>query len=586
MQETHVIQDTGIEAPPPLASSQDRMLRAMMGRHTHGISPASLAIAFQDWMTHLVLSPGKQRELQDKAARKLHRLLLFSLQAARGDCAPCIEPLPQDQRFRHEDWQRLPFSLIYQAFLFAQQWWYNATTGIRGVTGHHEQVVTFCMRQLLDMVSPSNFVPTNPELLRETVRTSGANLVQGAYNWWQDMERAAAGRPPEGTEAFRVGKNVAVTPGKVVFRNRLIELIQYAPSGKTVHPEPVLIVPSWIMKYYILDLSPHNSLARYLVERGHTVFVISWKNPDAADRGLGMADYLDSGVMAALEAVCAIVPQRRLHGVGYCLGGTLLAIAAAAMAREDDARWKTLTLLASELDFTEPGELSLFIDESQVVYLEDIMWDQGYLDGPQMAGAFALLNSKDLVWSRMVRDYLMGQRQPLSDLMAWNVDATRLPARMHSEYLRSFYLQNDFAEGRYQVDGKPVALTDIRVPIFSVATVRDHVSPWRSVYKVNLLTDTEVTFLLTSGGHNAGIVSEPGHRDRSYQVLTRGLKQKYLDPDAWLTSAPRQDGSWWPEWQRWLAGHSGRRVKPPPVGAPRHGYPPLADAPGQYVLQV
>jgi len=408
--------------------------------------------------------------------------------------------------------------------------------------------------------------------------------LQGAANWWNDAVRLAAGQRPEGTEAFEVGRNVAVTPGQVVFRNRLIELIQYRPTTPLVYKEPVLIVPSWIMKYYVLDLSPRNSLVRYLVDQGHTVFMISWKNPDATDRDLGMHDYLHQGVLAALDAVCAIVPKRGVHGVGYCLGGTLLAIAAAMLARDGGDSLRSVTLLASEVDFEEPGELSLFIDESQVTYLEDLMWDQGYLDGKQMAGAFTLLNSKDLVWSRVVHDYLMGQRRLLSDLMAWNADATRLPYRMHTEYLRDFYLGNQLAEGRYEVGGKPIALTDITTPMFAVATLRDHVSPWRSVYRIHLLTDTELTFLLTAGGHNAGVVSEPGHRNRSYQIATRARHSKYTSPEVWQATTPRLEGSWWPEWQRWLAARSTGRVRAPAMGAPGRGYAPLADAPGQYVL--
>jgi polyhydroxyalkanoate synthase len=564
--------------------NQDRMLHAAMARLTQGLSPASLAAAAGDWLTHLALSPGKQQQLGEKALRKLNRLLLYMAQCARGPGAPCIEPLPQDRRFQHPDWQQYPFNVIYQAFLLHQQWWWNATTEVRGVTPHHEQVVTFLARQILDVFAPSNFPLTNPEVLKETARTGGFNLLKGAANWWSDVERLAAGRRPEGAEAYVVGRNVAVTPGQVVFRNRLIELIQYRPATARVYKEPVLIVPSWIMKYYILDLSPENSLVRYLVGEGHTVFMISWKNPDASDRDLGMHDYLRQGVLAALDAVSAIVPKRRIHAVGYCLGGTLLAIAAATQARDGDASLRSLTLLGSEVDFEEPGELSLFIDESQVTYLEDLMWDQGYLDGKQMAGAFTLLNSKDLVWSRMVHNYLMGQRRPLTDLMAWNADATRLPYRMHTEYLRELYLKNDLAEGRYEVNGKPIALGDIEAPIFAVGTVRDHVSPWRSVYRIHLLTDTEVAFLLTSGGHNAGVVSEPGHRNRSYQVATREKGAKYVDPETWRATTPVSDGSWWPEWQRWLAAHSSGRAGPPAMGAPQRGYAPLADAPGQYVL--
>ena len=390
---------------------------------------------------------------------------------------------------------------------------------------------------------------------------------------------------PAGTEAFAPGKSVAITPGKVVYRNRLIELIQYQPATETVHAEPVLIVSAWIMKYYILDLSPGNSLVKYLVDHGHTVFVVSWHNPGPEDRDLGMEDYRQLGVLAALDAVSAIVPQRRVHAVGYCLGGTMLAITAAAMARDGDERLASITLFAAETDFTEPGELGLFIDDSQVAYLQNLMWEQGYLDASQMAGAFQMLRPYELIWSRVLREYLLGERQLPNDLMAWNADGTRLPYRMHSEYLHRLFLRNDLFEGRYLAGGRPVTLSDIRAPLFMVGTARDHVAPWRSVYKLNLIAETELTFLLTSGGHNAGIVSEPGHPRRSYQVATRPAGAPYADPDTWAARTPGQEGSWWPAWEAWLAQRSSGRVAPPPVGARASGYSPLTDAPGTYVMQ-
>jgi polyhydroxyalkanoate synthase len=339
------------------------------------------------------------------------------------------------------------------------------------------------------------------------------------------------------------------------------------------------------MKYYILDLSPHNSLIKYLVDQGHTVFAMSWANPGVDDRDLAMDDYLRMGVMAALEVVCAVVPRHKVHAVGYCLGGTLLSIAAAAMARDADDRLASITLLAAQTDFTEPGELELFIDDSQVAHLEDIMWDRGYLDSTQLAGAFQWMNSNDLIWSRLLKDYLLGERTPMTDLMAWNADGTRLPYRMHAEYLRRMFLKNDLASGRYPVNGKPVALTAIQCPIYGIGTVRDHVSPWRSVHKLHLLTNVDTTFLLTSGGHNVGIVNPPGVPGRSYQVLTRLHDGPYLDPDAWLQAAAQHEGSWWTHWLAWLQCHSGEVGPLPAVGAPDMGLAPLEDAPGQYVLE-
>jgi polyhydroxyalkanoate synthase len=569
------------------ATTWDRLLRARVGRLSFGLSPPGVLLVYLDWLIHLALSPGKQFDLARKGLRKALRFGLHACRAAfQPDTPPAIEPLPQDQRFADPAWRTWPFSLYYQSFLFAQQWLSNASTGVRGVSPHHEAVVTFVGRQFLDLFSPTNYPWTNPEVIQRTCEQGGTNFLRGATNLFEDLERAVLGRKPGATEPFQVGRTVAASPGKVVHRNQLMELIQYAPATESVQAEPVLIVPAWIMKYYILDLSPHNSLVKYLVERGHTVFMVSWKNPGPDDRDLGLEDYRTLGVMAALDAVSAIRPGCKVHGVGYCLGGTLLAIAAAALARVRDERLQTLTLLAAETDFTEAGELTLFIDETEVTFLEDMMWDQGFLDTGQMAGAFQLLRSSDLIWSRMVRDYLMGERQEMTDLMAWNADGTRMPYRMHSEYLRRLFLHNDLAEARYEVAGRPVTLADLRLPVFAVGTIKDHVAPWRSVYKIHVLTDTDITFVLVSGGHNAGIVSEPGHPHRNYQVGRRRPGDRYIDPETWQAATPRQEGSWWPAWQAWLQGQStGLMEARAACGAPDRGYSVLADAPGKYVLQ-
>lgn len=570
-----------------IADITDRSLHAAVARFTNGLSPAALADAYLDWATHLAYSPGKRLQLVDKAVRKAVRFANYACRCAMesGKTDLCIKPLPQDKRFVGEDWQKWPYNFIYQGFLLQQQWWHNATTGVRGMSKQHADMVEFASRQILDMVSPSNFPLTNPEILRQTMSKGGMNFVNGFQNLMEDWERTISGKKPVGTEKYAVGRDVAVTPGKVIYRNHLIELIQYAPQAERVRPEPVVIIPAWIMRYYILDLSPQNSLVRFLTEQGFTVFMISWRNPGPEDRDLGMDDYRTLGVMAALDVVNTILPQQKVHAVGYCIGGTLLSIAAATMARDGDNRLRSLTLLAAQTDFADAGELMLFIDESQLAFLEDMMWEQGFLDGRQMAGAFQMLRSNDLVWSRMVREYLLGERQPMTDLMAWNADATRLPYKMHSDYLRQLFLDNDLAEGRFLVEQRPVALSDIRVPIFAVGTVWDHVAPWRSTYKIHLQTDTEVTYLLTTGGHNAGIVSEPGHIGRSFQVMTKKPDDRYLDPETFMAEVPRKEGSWWPELVAWLNARSGAPIAPIGYGAVPPDYTALGDAPGTYVLQ-
>lgn len=575
----------------PIAQTQfadiaDRSLHATIARFTGGLSPAAVAGAYLDWAVHLAAAPGKQIQLAQKATRKAIRLGNYAFRyASDGEGAQLgIEPLPQDRRFIGDGWKKWPFNVISQAFLMQQQWWHNATTDVRGVSRKHENMVQFGARQILDVAAPSNFPLTNPEIFWRTIGSGGFNLMNGFRNLVEDWERAVGGKGPVGTENFIVGRDVAISPGKIVYRNGLIELIQYEPTTPTVRPEPVLIVTAWIMKYYILDLSPHNSLVKYLTERGFTVFMISWKNPGPEDRDLAFEDYRSLGVMSALDAVNAIVPDRKVHAVGYCLGGTLLSIAAAAMARDGDERLKTVSLFAAQTDFTEAGELMLFIDESQITFLEDMMWEQGFLDNRQMAGAFQMLRSNDLVWSRVVHDYLLGEREPLTDLMAWNADATRLPYRMHSQYLRKLFLDNELAEGHFVAADGPVALTDIHVPVFAVGTERDHVAPWQSTYKINLQVGGAVTYVLATGGHNVGIVSEPGQAGRSFRMLTKAANDRYIDPERFLVAAKRYDGSWWPAWAEWIGEHSSAETILQPMGAPQTGYPVLGDAPGTYVF--
>ncbi len=568
--------------PNPL----DLPIKLWLARLAHGISPSSVTQAYADWFSHLLTSPSKQSELAASAFRKYLMWLQYAQHAWHGDCQQCVEPTPQDKRFSPRDWNRPPFTALAQAFLLSEQWWAESMTGVRGVSSHHEDVAAFTMRQWLDIWSPSNFFLSNPEVLHKTMNTGGVNLASGFVNWSRDALAVLTDGRPRGVEKFLPGKAVAITPGKVVFRNHLMELIQYDATSAELALEPVLIVPSWIMKYYILDLTPDDSLVKYLVGQGHTVFMVSWKNPGSEDRDLGMDDYLELGVMAALKAVQAIQPRAAIHAMGYCLGGTLLAVAAAALGDGTHNPLKTLTLLAAQTDFHEPGELGLFIDESQIAFIEDLMAARGYLDGRQMAGAFQLINSKDLVWSKLVHEYLMGAGTPMTALRAWNADATRMPARMHSEYLRRFYLHNDLAEGRYRVAGKTVSLSEIKVPIFVLATEHDHVSPWTSVFKINRQTSGPVCFVLSSGGHNVGIVNPPAgpmaHPQASYRVNAKSSQKAPLDPQEWFDSATEHAGSWWPYLHDWLKKHSSGKLKPQPVRGLLVDNAPLA-APGSYV---
>jgi polyhydroxyalkanoate synthase len=562
-QTTLSVNDQEPVAPGTFAAT-DQFVQGEIAKLTGGRSPLMAMEAWANWLSHLALSPGKQAELW-----QLAYAALLQIGDRSGPTA-----WSAGSRFADEGWSNWPYRMFANAHHASETWWRNATTGVRGVSGRHEQVIAANVGQVFQALSPANFLLTNPELQRVTRERGGRNLLEGARHFVADA--SGAKRPV--SDAFVVGKTLAITPGKVIFRNRLIELIQYAPATPSVRAEPVLIVPAWIMKYYILDLRPQNSMIRFLVEQGHTVFAISWRNPTAEDRDLTMDDYRRLGVMAALDAVGECQSGRKVHAAGYCLGGTLLAIAAAAMARDGDSRLASMTLFAAQTDFTEPGDLKRFIDDSELVWLDSLMSRSGGLTGGQMGAAFQMLRAEEMIWAPFVQRYLLGETDHPNDLMAWNADQTRLPGRMHTEYLRSLFLNNALARGQFEVAGRPIALRDIRVPIFALGTAKDHVAPWRSVYKITLLVRADVTFVLASGGHNAGVVSEPGHQGRSFRVLTMPEDGPTVDPDTYLGCAALHEGSWWPEWQHWLAGHSSKRVAPPEM------VDVLCDAPGTYVF--
>ena len=578
----------------------DETFHGFLTRSTMGLSPIALALAAADWAMHLAASPGRQMVLGQRA-------LALAQQAMASAVNPPMDENGQpiadnDNRFIDASWRQWPFSALKEGYKANSAWWREAVQ-VDGMSRHHSHMVEFFNRQIMDTFTPSNWLLTNPEALNKAQETQGQSLLQGYQHFSEDLRKAETARStPDVLEplTFEVGYDVAITPGKVVYRNHLIELIQYTPTTDKVYPEPLLIVPSCIMKYYILDLSQSNSMVKYLVGQGYTVFIISWRNPDASDRDLGMQDYLQMGVMDALAAVKERAGAPRVHALGYCLGGTFLSIVAAAMGRhtrmaqnqsaggrraEDLAMERlpelaSVTLLAAQTDFSEPGEMGVFIDDEQLKTLRQQMDLKGYLSGSAMAGSFQFLNMRELVFTRNTRRYLLGQEEADFDLMSWNSDLTRLPARMHSEYLSSLFLNNALATGKYRVAGQGIALMDIHAPMLVVGTTRDHVSPWRSVYKIHLQTDTHVTFVLAAGGHNAGIVSEPGRPRRSYQINSIEDNQGWVEPDEWLASAPTRQGSWWEAMDAWLKERSGKPVAPPAID-PAHV---LCDAPGEYVM--
>jgi polyhydroxyalkanoate synthase len=557
-------------ATGPIEVLREETQEAMAGP----LSPLTLGPAFVDLAAHVAMTPAYVVEMAAAAARQ-------GLKTLTMDGGPA--QARDDHRFADPAWSVPPFCTFARNFQLIENWLEACVLHAPGVSEHHAELAAFAARQWLDAFSPSNLPWTNPEVLRAAAQQGGQNFVHGFGRFLNDAQRHIDPHGAAEADEFVVGRDVAVTPGQVVYRNELMELIQYAPATPQTRPEPLLIVPAWIMKYYILDLAPHHSLIRYLVGRGYTVFCISWRNPGADMAQTGFDDYRRLGPMTALDVIGSICGDVRIHTLGYCLGGTLLSVTAAAMARDHDDRLATVGLLAAQTDFSEPGELRIFIDETQLDQLDRIMKRQGYLDARQMAGAFSMLHARDLIWSRMIKSYLLGETEHPNDLMAWNADATRMPFRMHSEYLRALFLHNDLAEGHLEAAGGKVSLAAIAAPIFAVGTEEDHVSPWRSVFKIHRLNLGDISFLLVSGGHNGGIVSEPGHKHRSYRIGHRPKGAPAPTPEDFLAGSAQHKGSWWPAYADWLDARSGPFAPNPAMGAGK--FPALCPAPGTYVLE-
>jgi polyhydroxyalkanoate synthase len=499
-----------------------------------------------------------------------------------GADAPDV--VPADRRFEDESWsENLAFDLLKQIYLITGQWLVEMTDGLEGINPELHKRAQFWTQQAVDAASPSNLAATNPEVLQEIVRTGGANLVQGFQNLVSDLQKGRVSMVPDG--AFEVGKDLAVTPGKVVYRNPLIELIQYTATTKKVREIPILVIPPWINKYYVMDMRPENSMFKYLVDSGFTVFTISWKNPDESVRDVEWADYMEMGIVEALRVVRTIAGAEKVNTVGYCLGGIVEQVTLAYLAAQGDETVSSATFFATHQDYTDVGDVDVFLSEPEVRLLELLMdASGGYLDGRNMAATFNMLRANDLLWHYVVHNYLLGQTPPAFDLLYWNSDGTRVPGKVHSFLLREFFLANKLKDpDAIQIRGVGIDTRRVTIPAYAVACERDHIVPWRGASKIRQMMGGPVRFVLAESGHIAGIINHPAGKKRGYWLNTARNAQS-LDPDEWLAGATKHEGSWWVDWVPWLKKHAGKLVEPLPMGG--EAYPPIMDAPGTYVLET
>jgi polyhydroxyalkanoate synthase subunit PhaC len=571
-----------------IARRGQRMAAEFLARQASGgglgmADPSNVGGTFMEMTTRLMADPAKLANAHMALWQDYMDLWESTARRMMGeDTAATAMPEKDDRRFKDTAWEEIEiFNFIKQSYLLTSRWVRSTVADVEGLDEETSRKADFYTRQFVDALSPSNFVMTNPEVLRATIESRGENLIKGIENLLDDLERGKGQLDIRMTDpdAFDVGHNVAVSPGKVVFRNALMELIQFAPTTKTVCQRPLLIIPPWINKYYILDLREDNSFVRWATEQGHTVFVISWVNPDAALADKSFEDYLTEGTLTALDAVEKATGEKRINAIGYCIGGTLFAAMLAVMAARGDKRIASATFFATMIDFADPGELAVFIDEDQITALETRMNEKGYLEGRDMASSFSMLRANDLIWSFVVNNYLLGKKPFPFDLLYWNSDSTRMPAAMHSFYLRKMYLENKLVEpGALEFAGVPIDLGSIAVPSYVVATREDHIAPWRSAYAPARLFGGPVRFVLSASGHIAGIINHPDAGKYCYWTKARTAKT----PEAWLKGAARHDGSWWPDWDKWVKRHAGRQD----VAARTPGAGPLkalAEAPGTYV---
>jgi polyhydroxyalkanoate synthase len=571
-----------------IATRSQKLLQEFSERYqADGPQPADplhLTQTFMDFTAKMLADPNRLVQAQMELWQQYMNLWQVTAQRMMGQpVAPVAEPAKGDKRFNDPAWKdEVVFDYMKQSYLLTARWLQGTVKEVEGVDDKTAKKVDFYTRQFIDAMSPSNFAMTNPQVVKATVESKGENLLKGLQNMLTDLERGKGKLAIRQTdmEAFKVGGNVATSPGKVVFQNELIQLIQYAPSTAEVHQVPLLIVPPWINKFYILDLKPENSFIKWATEQGYTVFVISWVNPDERLSGFVFEDYMKKGPLAALDAIEKATGQRKVSAIGYCIGGTLMATTLAYMAARNDDRIVACTFFTAQVDFTEPGELGVFIDEDQLAGIEEMMSKKGYLEGAEMATTFNMLRANDLIWSFVVNNYLMGKDPFPFDLLYWNADATRMPAAMHSYYLRNMYQKNLLSQpGGLVVDNVPIDLRKITIPVYLQAGKEDHIAPSRSVYKATQIYGGPVRFMLAGSGHIAGVVNPP--RNKKYQHWLNETTKNPPTLAEWQAGAKEFPGSWWHDWDKWLSALSGPKV---PARVPGEGgLPAIEDAPGSYV---
>jgi len=572
-----------------IAEKSGALLTKYMARGTDNIPAMNdelgIAKAFFEAWTQMLADPQRIAELQMQLWQDYMALWQGAALKMMGqDAAPVAQPQKSDRRFRHEDWQNnFLFDYVKQSYLITARHLHQSLGNVAGLDEKTAKKVDFYTRQYIDALSPSNFLMTNPEALRETANTGGQNLVKGLNNLLEDLTQSNGEQlrvRMTDTTAFKLGENLATTEGKVVFQNEIMQLIQYAPLTDQVHATPLLIIPPWINKFYILDMRENNSFVRWAVEQGHTVFVVSWVNPDEKLAHKRFEDYLTEGSLTALDVIRDITGEKQANVIGYCLGGTLLASTLAWLAAKKQDRISSATFFVTMIDFERPGELEVFIDEQQVGVLEKKMEERGYLEGSEMATTFNMLRANDLIWSFVVNNYLLGKDPFPFDLLYWNGDSTRMPAAMHSFYLRNLYLQNMLRKpGGITLAGTPIDITKVKTPAYFISTVEDHIAPWKSTYAGAQLLQGPVRFVLGGSGHIAGIINPPVANKYGYWVNEK-LAPK---PDDWLANATQKPGSWWTDWAKWVAKHSGKKTAGRKPGKGKHKA--LEDAPGSYVQQ-